>query len=129
MRKFLLNTCLFLLPVLLLLASAEVYMRSLPNTYKYKEEWMWQNGHRVSTLLLGNSHGYFGLVPSAMGDSVFNLCAVSQRAREDFYLLQRYASVCPHLRTVVLVVDNSNLFDVPMEEEEPFRVVYGCQKS
>ena len=124
MRKFLLNTCLFLLPVLLLLASAEVYMRSLPNAYKYKEEWMWQNGHRVTTLLLGNSHGYFGLVPSAMGDSVFNLCAVSQRAREDFYLLQRYASACPHLRTVVLVVDNSNLFDVPMEEEEPFRVTY-----
>lgn len=132
MRKFLLKTCLFLLPVLVLLVSVEAYMRSLPNAYRYKEEWMWKNGERVSTLLLGNSHGFFGLVPSAMGDSVFNLCSVSQRAKEDFYLLRRYASACPHLHTVVLVVDNSNLFDVPMEDEEPFRVTYyqlymGCR--
>lgn len=124
MRKFLLKTCLFLLPVLVLLVSVEAYMRSLPNAYRYKDEWMWKNGDRVSTLLLGNSHGFFGLVPSAMGDSVFNMCFVSQRAREDRYLLQRYASACSHLRTVMLVVDNSNLFDVPLDEEEPFRVTY-----
>lgn len=124
MKKFLLTLSLFLLPVLVLMVSLEIYMRSLPNVYRYKEEWMWQHGERVSTLLLGNSHGFFGLVPSVMGDSVFNLCCVSQRAREDFYLLQRYASACPRLHTVVLVVDNSNLFDVPMEVDEPFRVTY-----
>lgn len=124
MRRFVRSTLLFLLPLLVLLVAAEAYMRSLPNTYRYKDEWMWRNGDRVSTLLLGNSHGFFGLVPSEMGDSVFNLCAVSQRAREDFFLLQRYASACPHLHTVILVVDNSNLFDVPMADEEPFRLTY-----
>ena len=124
MRKFVCKSLLFLLPVLLLVVAAEVYMRSLPNSYRYKDEWMLRNGERVSTLLLGNSHGFFGLVPSEMGDSVFNLCSVSQRAREDYYLLQRYASVCPHLHTVILVADNSNLFDRPLVDEEPFRVTY-----
>ncbi|MBR1932775.1 MAG: hypothetical protein IJ841_03720 [Prevotella sp.] len=124
MKKFLLKTLCFLLPALLVLAGAEAFVRSLPNTYKYKEAWMWQNGHRVSTLLLGNSHAYYDLQPSAMGDSIFSLANVSQRTEHDYFLLKRYAEACPRLQTVILVADNSNLFDVPMEDDEPGRATY-----
>ena len=124
MKKFVFRSILFLLPFIGILILAESYVRSLPNTYKYKESWMWENGHRVHTLILGNSHAYYGLVPSVIGDSVFNLSNVSQRIEHDYFLLKRYARACPKLRRVVLVADNSCLFDTPMENDEPARVTY-----
>lgn len=124
MKKFVFRSILFLLPFVGLLIFVEGYVRSLPNTYKYKDAWMWENGHRVHTLILGNSHAYFALVPSAMSDSVFNLSNVSQRLEHDFFLLNRYAEACPNLQRIVLVADNSCLFDTPMEDDEPARVTY-----
>jgi len=124
MRKFLLRVILFLVPVIFVLAVAEWYMRTIPNTYRMKNEWMLQNGSRVKTLLLGNSHGYYGLVPSAMGDSIFNLCNVSQRLAQDYFLLCHYADRYDALKQVILVADNSNIFDIPMECDEPARVTY-----
>ena len=124
MKKFLIRSVLFLLPALMLLALAECFVRSLPNTYRYKDSWLRENGRGVNTLLLGNSHGYYDFVPEAMGDSVFNLCNVSQRLEHDFFLLKCYAPFCPQLRRVVMVADNSNIFDPPMEEDEPGRATY-----
>lgn len=124
MRKFVLRTVLFLIPVFITLIGVEWLMRTIPNSYQLKDDWMQRNGHMVKTLLLGNSHGYFALTPSAMGDSVFNLCNVSQRLEHDYFLLCHYAESCKNLKRVVLVADNSNLFDIPMEEDEPARITY-----
>ena len=115
---------LFLMPAVLLLASIESYVRSIPNTYSYKDQWMWKYGQNVRTLVLGNSHAYYDMIPSVMGEGVFSLANVSQRLEHDMFLLQRYEKACPQLQTVVAVVDNSNLFDIPMEEEEPARLTY-----
>lgn len=115
---------MFLLPFILFLMAVECCVRLLPNTYKYKDSWMRTNGRSVSTLVLGNSHAYYDLIPAEMGDSVFNLSNVSQRIEHDFFLLKRYAVGCPHLKKVVMVVDNSNLFDCTMEEDEPGRLTY-----
>lgn len=124
MRKFLLRILLFSLPAFMILAGAELYVRSIPNSYRLKNNWMQQNGQTVKTLMLGNSHGFFDLVPSAMGDSVFNLCNVSQRLEQDYFLLRHYATNYKALKRVILVADNSNLFDTPMEDDEPARVTY-----
>jgi len=124
MRKFLLRVVFFLIPAFCMLAVAEWYMRTIPNTYRMKNDWMLRNAHNVKTLLLGNSHGYFALVPSVMGDSIFNLCNVSQRLELDYFLLCHYADRYDSLKRVILVADNSNLFDVPMECDEPARVTY-----
>ncbi len=115
---------LFLLPIIIVLTVAEMYVRTIPNTYSYKDQWMWRHGKEVYTLVLGNSHAYYDMKPSIMGEGVFNLANVSQRLEHDLFLLQRYEKACLQLQTVVAVVDNSNLFDIPMEEEEPARLTY-----
>ena len=124
MKKFLVRTAAFILPVLLILVLAECYVRSIPCSYQYKDLWLEAHGEKVSTLILGNSHAFFDLRPSAFADSTFNLSNVSQRLEHDAFLLKHYAKVCPHLRQVILVADNSNLFDPPMEDDEPGRVTY-----
>ena len=124
MKKFLVRTAAFLLPVLLIFVLAEGYVRSIPCSYQYKDQWLETHGEKVSTLILGNSHAFFDLRPSAFADSTFNLSNVSQRLEHDAFLLKHYAKDCPNLRQVILVADNSNLFDLPMEDDEPGRVIY-----
>lgn len=124
MKKFLLRSLAFLLPALIVLVLTEAYVRSIPCSYQYKDQWLEAHGEQVSTLILGNSHAFFDLRPSALADSTFNLSNVSQRLDHDDFLLEHYAQCCPHLSRVILVADNSNLFDPPMEDDEPGREAY-----
>ena len=99
-------------------------MRSLPNTYQFKNDWLTEHAAEVKTLVLGNSHAYYGLRTSML-DSAFSLANGSQATECDEFLLRKFAPQCPHLRTVVFVVDNSGLFDIPLEDsDEWFRCTY-----
>ncbi len=124
MRKFIINSMTLGWIVLLTLACIEYFVRQIPNSYKYKNDWMLSHGAYVKTLILGNSHNYFGLNPLWMGDSVFNAANVSQTFDRDLFLLDHFISHCPHLKTVILNVDYSNLFDLPLEQTEKYRCAY-----
>ena len=125
MRKFIIQCVCFLLPLLVVAGVAEMYMRHLPNSYQQKETWMQAHASEVEVLILGNSHGLFGLRPDCMSSrKTYNLCQVSQIFEYDEYLLKRYAPKLKKLREVILIADNSNLFDAPLEQTEWFRCIY-----
>lgn len=124
MKKFLVRCLLFLLPVVSVLAAVEWYARHLPNSYRQKAEWMDAHAAEVEVLILGNSHGLFGLRPDCLPRMAYNLCQVSQTLEYDEYLLKRYAPACTSLTDVVLVVDYSGFFDLPLEQTESFRCTY-----
>lgn len=110
--------------MLLTLAGIEYFVRQIPNSYKYKNDWMLSHGSSVRILILGNSHNYFGINSKWLGDSVFNAANVSQTYDRDLFLLNHFIPYCPHLKTVILNVDYSNLFDLPLEQTEKFRCAY-----
>ena len=85
---------------------------------------MQHHAQEVEILILGNSHGLYGLRPDVFKRKAYNLCNVSQIFEYDEYLLKRYLPKCKSLTDVVLVVDNSNLFDMPLENTEEFRCIY-----
>ena len=124
MKKFLIRTLMFLVPVLLILMAAELYVRSLPNTYRQKDQWMIAHAQDVEILMLGNSHGLYGLRPDCFQRKAYNLCQVSQTLEYDEYLLLHYAPQYKRLTDVILVVDNSGFFDLPLEQTERFRCTY-----
>lgn len=126
MSRFVSRSALFLLPLALLALAAEVYMRlCVPNSYKQKTVVMDRLADSVQTLVLGNSHAYSGIRPALLPDVAVNLANVSQVLPTDLELLLRYAPQCPQLRHVILVADNSNLFDLPLElTDEWWRVTY-----
>lgn len=124
MNRFLAKCVVFLFPVLLVLGGVELYARHLPNSYKQKEQWMQQHAGEVETLILGNSHGLFGIRPELFPKKTYNLCNVSQTFEYDEYLLKRYLHACKSLKDIILIVDNSNLFDSPLEQTESFRCTY-----
>lgn len=125
MRIFLRRISLFLLPLLLLAAAAECYVRSLPNSYRMKREMMLRMQDSVEVMVLGNSHAYSGIRPELLPGCAVNLANVSQTLDIDLLLLEHYAPLCPRLHDVILPLDNSNLFDVPMQQtDEWFRCGY-----
>lgn len=125
MRCFLFRLFLFLLPIALLAIGAESYIRQIPNSYRIKQQLLDRVADSVETIILGNSHAYSGLCPELLPGVVANLANVSQTLNVDQALLERCMERCPRLKHVILVVDNSNLFDLPMEETgEWFRITY-----
>lgn len=111
MKRFLSYVGIFALVVLLSLAAGEVIVRIIPNPYKIKARSLERNGDRVATLVLGSSHTYYGIVPEALGDSVFNLANISQNYEYDYLLLEKYAPLMSNLRSVIINVDYSSFFD------------------
>jgi hypothetical protein len=124
MKRFVVKSVCFLFPLLLLFAGIEWHMRSIPNSYRQKDNWMQHHAEEVEVLVLGNSHGLFGIRPDMFSKRAYNLCNVSQTFEYDEYLLRRFLPKCTRLRDVILIVDNSNLFDGPLELSEPFRCTY-----
>ena len=124
MKRFILKSILFLIPIAGILLAMEVYMRSLPNSYSQKNEWMKSHASEVEILVLGNSHGLFGIRPDLLGKKAYNLCQVSQTFEYDEYLLRHFEPQLKSLTDVLLIADNSNLFDLPLEKSEWFRCTY-----
>lgn len=124
MARYIRNTALFLLVVVLSLWGVEAFVRSIPNPYKLKDQRLMGQGDDISVLILGNSHNYYGIMPSFLGHNAFNAACVSQTFDKDFYLLKRYYAKLPKLKYVIINVDFSNLFDPPLEATEAFRLTY-----
>lgn len=118
------RSVLFVTPMIIVLLALEFYVRSLPSSYRQKEQWMEEHASEVEVLLLGNSHGLFGLRPEVFPKKTYNLCNVSQIFEYDEFLLRRFLPKCSRLTDVFLIVDNSNLFDPPLEVSEDFRCTY-----
>ena len=117
--------------MLVALVAMEAAVRAVPNAYKMKNEAMERRSRSVETLVLGNSHGYYDIMPSVLdGDGCYNLAMVSQTLEYDYRLLTRYDF--SGLKRVVLVVDNSNCFDMPLDKSQEwyrctfYRLYMGC---
>lgn len=124
-KRFIARTLLFLAPAVITLVAAEVLVRSHPNSYQFKAQWMNTHAPQVKTLILGGSHNYYAIDPREVGDSVFNLANVSQLPEYDYLLLSHYISNCVNLKTVVVAIDYTNVFD-PMFHDgvEWYRNIY-----
>lgn len=107
-KRFLLGTLYFIMPLVILAICAEMFARSIPNSYRYKKEWMDAHCDSVKTLILGNSH--LMTFDASLFERGFNLSNSSQSPEYDRWLLEKYINKCPQLSTVIIPVDYHNLF-------------------
>ncbi len=52
MKHFSRNLIIFIIPIIIICLIIEICDRKIPNTYKYKYEWMQQNADNVETLVI-----------------------------------------------------------------------------
>lgn len=129
MKKFILRTFLLILPLLLLLTAAEMYLRSLPNPSRAKNAWLIAHADSVEVLILGSSHSYYGLTPEVFGPKAYNAAQVSQTLRYDNFILDHYAF--RSLRTVILPISDFSFHedfehDADWYYASRYRLYMGC---
>lgn len=109
MLRFLKYILLFAAPILLFFVAGECYVEHLPNPARDKHQWMTAHHDAVTTLVLGDSHAFYGIRPDLLGDSAYSLAMTSQTLRYDDYLLHHYPM--PRLRDVVISVSYFRLWE------------------
>ena len=115
MKKFLTRILIFVLPVIIALAACEIYVRSLPNIYAYKNQWLNEHSRQVKTLILGSSKAFNGIMPSLMDDGTFNLANPQQQLEYDWFLLNHWDY--DSLQTVIISLDEVNLLLPSLEDQ------------
>ena len=110
MRKFIIRTFLFILPVLAIAVSAEILLRKIPNDYSYKSKYLDQHAGEIETLILGSSHTYRGINPDYISGKAFNASYVSQSLNYDYEILKKYQNKLSNLKTIVLPISYFTLF-------------------
>lgn len=122
MKKFTTKIILLSIPILLLFIAIELALRCIPNDYKYKKEYLDNNSDDIETLILGNSHAYFGISPVYFTNNTFNAGYVSQSLDYDFEILSKYHNKLKKLETVILPISYPTLYSSLRLGAESWRV-------
>ena len=102
MRTLYLKIALFLAPLFLVWLALEVFYRQAPNNYSYKDQQLQKVAANVQTLVMGDSHAFYGINPVYFKDLTFNLSNISQSLLTDELLLEKNITNLPALKTVFI---------------------------
>ncbi len=122
MKKFLKQTCIFLVPLIILGVTLEVALRRIPNDYEFKNSQIDLEKESVKTLILGSSHSMYGFNPEFFKEEAYNLGHVSQTIDLDYYLLEKYIKVLPKLETVIVRLSYTTLHEQIKTGPESWRL-------
>ena len=106
---------LFALLVAASLAAGEMLVRSLPNPYKLKHQWMQRHGNAAEILVMGHSQTYYGILPQMLPHA-FSLANYSQTFKYDLLLLKQYREKAANLKKVVVPVSYTSFFDPQLDK-------------
>jgi len=111
MKKGLLRLGIFLIPLYILFALIESGIRLIPNAYSIKSNYIENNGDKISILILGHSHHFYGLNPEYMPQGTFNMANVSQMYNYDVLILEKYLDQLPNIKYVVVPISYHSFYD------------------
>ena len=101
MQKRLKWLSIIILIALLIVVGFEYYLRSIPNDYKTKANYLKENGSEIETLVLGSSHTFYGVNPNLLPNA-YNLAHSSKSYDLDWKILETYQDYLPNLKTIIL---------------------------
>lgn len=122
-RLFFCKTLLILvLPTTVFLAVYETAYRHIDNAYALKDREMEARKDSIETLILGNSHTFFGLNPVYFSRPAFNAANVSQDFRHNHFVFFRYATRMPRLQRVIIPLSFSALWGFMENDDDNWRI-------
>ena len=111
MRKFVIKCIFFLLSLLPLLIALEWAVVRIPNSYKFKYDYVKKHGGSIHTLAVGYSQIYDGFNAKEYSEDAFNLANSAQYLLEDYYVLEELLSYMPNLKTVIVPIGYTDVLD------------------
>lgn len=119
MKVFCFKLLLFFIPVIVVFVSIELYLRSIPNSYKIKEEKFMRNINQYNTLVLGSSLSYFGINPAYFDKPGYNMANVSQDLYYDYMILSKHIDKLKNVKNIIISIGYSSF---ESKGVEPWRV-------
>ena len=104
MKRFLIRTLAFLLPVFVFLVLCEIGLRKRMTDYKYKNLWLSEHAPTVEVFILGSSHSYSGIDPTVFSRRAFNGAHMSQDLNYDEFIFRKFAPKMDSLRYLILPI-------------------------
>jgi hypothetical protein len=123
-RKFLLKTILFLLPLALVFGYAEVRLRGMETTYSVKKRDFLQQKDSLEVLVLGSSHALYGIDPGQFSLRGYNLSNSSQTLYYDVRLTEKYLDEMPVLKAVIIPVSYFSLWYQLEDTKDAWRAYF-----
>ncbi|WP_300490916.1 hypothetical protein [Flavobacterium sp.] len=122
MKRFICKLFYFTGPLFLIVVLIEFGLRyAIPNDYKYKKACLDANASRITTLILGSSHAYFGLNPEYFDSETYNAAHTSQTIYYDYAIYKKYEKQLTQLKTVIFPISSFTFyFDIKKEKQQPF---------
>ena len=98
--------------IITVLASAELYLRSLPNDFKYRANYMNEHVSEIKVLVIGASCTAMGVKPSYFDwQPSFSLAYANQPILYSYLILNNYIDRMDSLRCVVMDATYGGLWD------------------
>ncbi|MCL1934384.1 MAG: DUF1574 family protein [Candidatus Azobacteroides sp.] len=110
MKRFILKTCLLLLPIVVLAGSMEYLLRQIPNDYTYKKGYLDKHAEEIELLILGSSDAYYGINPVYFSQNTFNACHVSQTLDLDLKVFNKYQDRLNDLKFIIIPISYPTLW-------------------
>lgn len=105
MKKFIIKIALsIVLPLLILFITGEIILRSIPNNYSYKNDYLEKNSSSIKILALGSSHTFSGINPKYFSSKAFNAAESSQSFKYDYWILSKFIHKMDSLEYVIIPI-------------------------
>jgi hypothetical protein len=124
MKRFISRLAIFALIIISTGVTIEILLRNIPNNYKFKKHYLDEHAGHIETLILGNSHLYYGINPSYLHTDAFNAGHVSQPLAYDYLLLEKYNQQWKKLSKIIIPIDYFSMFSNMDSGGEPWRKQY-----
>ncbi|HAH32825.1 MAG TPA: hypothetical protein DCL44_10985 [Elusimicrobia bacterium] len=108
MRRFIIKLLIFLAPIFVVLACAEIRLGKVKNSYNTKLALL-KNIPGCEALFLGSSHALRAFNPEFFSHQSFNMGNTSQSLYHDSRILMRFAPILPKLKVVVFPISYFSL--------------------
>lgn len=101
-------------------------MRSVPNDYAYKNQWLDKHIASAKIWILGSSHSLLGINPQYFSQSAFNSAHVSQTLPFDAFIVSKYIHQADSLEWVILPMSYFSLTYSLEDSKEWWRIKNYC---
>ena len=122
MNKFVLKLFLLILPIITISLIMEFSLRTIPNSYKVKKEYLDRHSNEIEILILGSSHASMGINPDFIDGVCYNAAMTSQSIDIDFKILKKYEGQWNNLKFIILPIDYFTLYSRLESDIESWRV-------
>ena len=122
MNKFVLKLSLLISPIIIISLSMEFSLRTIPNSYKVKKEYLDKHSNEIEILILGSSHASMGINPDFIDGVCYNAAMTSQSIDIDYEILKKYKNQWSNLKFIILPIDYFTLYSQLKSGIESWRV-------